>query len=176
MMVALRAIFLLLVVVGLVGCQGARVGVGMPRALLYQNTTVPFTVKRDRGPGPTQPLVIPPNVSKGESTFYGISINIPGLTSAFFIPVPTLDPFSVGWGDGSLEKAMEQGDIGEVLYGDADHLVILNGLWTRVRVRVYGLKTADMPPPGPPGGGPPGSGPPPGATGQPSAEAAPTTR
>jgi hypothetical protein len=118
----------------LAGCQSARAGVGQPRAFIYKHTTVPFTTKRTRGelnPG----LQIPQNPRIGEARWYGVAINIPFVGP---IPTPGISPLSVGWGDASLEAAMANGNIQEVIYGDAEELEILNGLFTKVILRVYG--------------------------------------
>ncbi|MBI1292277.1 hypothetical protein GC173_13725 [bacterium] len=115
------------------GCQSARVGVGQPRALIYNNVTVPFTLKRNRGPMEGEPIRIPSNAVSGKSRFYYIGIPLFGAG----IPTPGLTPVSVGWGDGSLETAMADGKIKEVIYGDAQHIEVL-GVFNKVVMTVYG--------------------------------------
>lgn len=122
-------------VLGLAACSpnSARVGVSTGPAFLFKHVETPMTVRRGERGGPPQPLVIPADLRKGESRFYSISVPLLGV-----VPTPGLDPLSVGWGDGSMERAMEDGDIGEVLYADARELSILRGLFTKITIEAYG--------------------------------------
>jgi hypothetical protein len=130
----------------LAGCQSARAGVGVPRAMIYKNVTVPFTLKRQRGPMEGQGLVIPPGLQSGSSRWYyiGLPIDQVGIGPS----APGLTPLSVGWGDGSLEKSMADGKIKEVIYGDAQHIEVL-GIFNKVVMTVYG-EPEGTPDPAPP--------------------------
>lgn len=119
---------LLAAVAGLItGCTNARVGVGVPEALLYQNTTVPLTANMDRRTG--APLDIPPDLVTGESTAYAIDLSIP--------MIEWTRPLSVGWGRMDLERALADGNIEQVTYADAQHITILR-VFKKVRIIVHG--------------------------------------
>ena len=120
------------------GCNpaNARVGVSTGPAFLYKNVETPMTVRRGERGGPPQPLIIPADLRKGEATFYCISpLSLPPGTGPLLPGMP--DPLGVGWGDGSMEKAMENGEIGEVLYADARELSILR-IFTKITIKAYG--------------------------------------
>lgn len=133
----------------LVTCGGCtRMGVGTPRALLYSNTTTPMTLKGGFG-RPSMGVKIPEDVRVGRATAYGVEPNVPG--------VPGGRALSVAWGDVSLEAAMADGGLGEVLYGDA-HVITVLGIFTKATIEVYGPSPEDVEEPArgrPGGGGPP---------------------
>ena len=115
----------------LAGCgpTSARVGISPPPALLVKVYEAPMTVRRARGENP-QPLIIPPNLSEGNAHFYGCSLNIPGI--------PGGGAASVGWGDGSIEAALKDGNLKEVLYADYKEVSIINGVFTYIKIKAYG--------------------------------------
>ena len=117
----------------LAGCNSARVGVGLPVAMIYKNTTAPLTANIDRRTG--DPMVIPKDVRMGKATAYALDFSIPGLEFTRAL--------SVGWGDMSLERALKDGGLGEVSYGDGQEVQILR-IFTRARVIVYGPPTAEV--------------------------------
>lgn len=109
-------------------CTDARVGVGLPRAVIYQNTTVPMKLERNRE-GPPGPIPIPPDLQVGTCTAYALDFSVPTLEFT--------RPLSVGWGDMSLEAALADGNLSHMVYADAQQLVIL-GIFKRARVIVHG--------------------------------------
>lgn len=131
----------------LAGCTNARVGVGLPMAVIYKNTTAPLTADIDRRTG--APMVIPKEVRVGRASAYGLDFSIPGLEFT--------RPFSVGWGKMDLQKAMENGGLGKVSYGDGQEIQILK-VFTKATIIVYGppVGAVEEAPTGPPAeGGPP---------------------
>lgn len=124
------------------GCSptGARVGVSQPPAFLIRSVEAPLTARRGA------PILIPPaeDLQVGTSTFRGVSIPLIGLIA---VPTPGVNPLSFGWGDGSMESAMADGDIKEVLYADYREFSILNGLYTRITIVAYGDRRGESEPP-----------------------------
>lgn len=122
----------------LAGCSptGSRAGVATPPALLYKNDTTPLTVIRGRADERPRPILIPPEARAGKSTSYSFALNIPGI--------PGGSALSIGWGDMSIEKAMENGGLKEVVYADAREMQILR-IFTRTTIIAYG--PAENPPP-----------------------------
>ncbi len=121
------------------GCSptGTRAGIGMPRAFIYSNYETPFTAKRTRG----EPLVIPDGLVMGKATTHQISLSPPSAPGFSytddFLTDRAMGAASAGWGNMGLEKAMADGNITEVIYGDAHKLNILS-IYKRVTLKVYG--------------------------------------
>jgi len=125
------------------GCNptSARAGVGLGPALLYRHSTVPFTARRpDFRRGETG-IIIPAQLTTSKVVAHQVQISIPGVTP----PGPS-NPLSVGWGDISQARLLEEGGVEEVVFADATELSIL-GIYTRLTITAY----ADAQP-RPPGG------------------------
>lgn len=127
------------------GCSptGARVGVSQPPAFLLRSVEAPLTARRGAS------ILIPPaeELQVGISTFRGVSIPLIGLIS---VPTPGINPLSFGWGDGSMESAMADGGIKEVIYADYREFSVLNGLYTRISIVAYGDRRGESAPPASP--------------------------
>lgn len=125
----------------LTGCSptGSRAGVATPPAIFYKNDTTPLTVIRGRAGEAPRPILIPKDARSGKSTSYSFALNIPGI--------PGGSALSVGWGDMSMEKAMKNGGLREVVYADAREMQILR-IFTRTTIIAYGPGDADNPAPG----------------------------
>ena len=119
---------------GAMGCTGARMGVGLPRAMIYKNVRKPFTMKRNRNPR-AKGVAIPEKLNRGTASAYKLDLKIPTLEYT--------RPLSFGWGDVSLEKAFSNGSIKELVYADAREIEIL-GIFTKSEIIVYGVP-ADNP-------------------------------
>ncbi|MDX2177361.1 MAG: hypothetical protein SF028_12925 [Candidatus Sumerlaeia bacterium] len=111
------------------GCTSARVGVGTPMGIIYKDVVAPMSLERKRGPEAGQPVAIPPVLVDGVSTGYALDLSIPGLEFT--------RPFSIGWGDMSLERAMREGGLERVVYADGRETTILR-IFQRARVVAYG--------------------------------------
>ena len=112
----------------LCGCTGARMGVGLPRALIYKNTYAPMSIKKVFDPRATG-VKIPEKMNRGTATAYKIDLSLPGLWYT--------RPLSVGWGDASIQKAFENGNIKELIIADGHEVQIL-GIFTKAEIIVYG--------------------------------------
>jgi len=137
------------------GCT--RWGIGKPPALVYQNTTTPmWLVRSPDGPpqrvggAPTanlesterpsfmDPLTLPANAVVGRSRAFKIGAQIPGIPASSRI-------LSVGWGNASLEKAIEDGGLERLTFADAQEIEIL-GIFHKVVMHAYGPPRAEPTP------------------------------
>lgn len=111
----------------LAGCTGtkASAGVGPLPGLLITKVTTPI----GGGPAGVGPPISPKGLAEGRATFRGFSARIP--------LIPGSEALSVGWGDGSLSRALENGKLAAVTYADAKHLKIL-GIYSQVTIVAYG--------------------------------------
>ncbi|MEO8376541.1 MAG: hypothetical protein ABI579_02635 [Candidatus Sumerlaeota bacterium] len=116
----------------LVGCSptSARVGISPPPALLVKVYEAPMTVRRDRGANARSGITIPPNLVEGNSKFFGLSLNVPGI--------PGAGAASVGWGDGSIDAALKNGNLKEIVYADYKEISFINGVFTYIKIKAYG--------------------------------------
>ncbi|MCB2155314.1 hypothetical protein KQI84_10535 [bacterium] len=110
-----------------VGCTGARVGVELPSAMIYRDTTAPMTIDRDRRTG--APTEIPETLNVGRSQSYQLDFSVPGIDWT--------RGFSIGWGDMSLETALREGNLESVTYADGRQLQILR-IFTKAQIIAYG--------------------------------------
>lgn len=129
------------------GCT--RWGIGKPPALVYQNTTTPMWLVRSPdgppqrvGAPPTEsldgaarpsfmdPLTLPENAVVGRSRAFKLGAQIPGIPASSRI-------LSVGWGNASLEKAIEDGELERLTFADAQEIEIL-GIFHKVVMHAYG--------------------------------------
>lgn len=110
------------------GCTGARMGVGLPRALIYKNTYAPMSMKKVFDPRASG-VKIPEKLNRGTAAAYKIDLSIPGVSYTRGL--------SVGWGDASLQKAFENGNIKELIFADGHELQILS-IFTKAEIIVYG--------------------------------------
>ncbi len=117
------------------GCE--RTGIGLPMAMIYENTTTPFRV-RPRSQGPPKPLIITDDLKETRVRSYRLAANIPGIPASSRI-------LSVGWGNISGERAIREGEFRDVVYADAQTISVL-GLYTKTVIKAYGL-TEGMPDP-----------------------------
>lgn len=130
----LKLLTLLLVPLALSSCS--RFGISQPRAILYQNTITPLTMKR--------PAFGAPGVEIPEGM---VETRIHAGQVELSSPIPTVGPpflraLSAGWGDIGTEKTLRVGGIGEVVYADA-HVVSILGVYTRTTVIAWGLPVVE---------------------------------
>lgn len=126
-------LLLVSIVAGLAaGCNGARVGVSLPPALVYRDVTAPMTIDRDRRTG--APTDIPGTLQVGKAQSYLLDLSIPG--------VEWTRGFSVGWGDMSLENALRDGDLAKVTFADGRELQVLR-VFTKAQIIAYGPPAAE---------------------------------
>lgn len=114
------------------GCS--RFGVSQPRALIYQNTVTPLTMKRPAFGSPG--VEIPANLEEARLHAHQVELDS---------PIPTLGLFwmkalSVGWGDIGTERTLQVGGFDEVVYADA-HIFSILGVYTRSTVIAWGVPT-----------------------------------
>lgn len=138
MRILMATLAVILVALATSGCSptSARAGVSLPSGMIYSNYVSPLSAGgRDRSP-----VVIPPNMTVGKSSFTGVTLNIP--------MVPGSRALSVGWGDGSIERALRNGNLKRVIFADAKKVNIL-GILERVTIRCYGEPNDPPPSPSP---------------------------
>lgn len=130
---------ILLLGVLLGGCS--RTGVGLPRAMVYENTIVPMAAKRPPRTDPTGGLPMPPVLEV--TTVDAGMINVPSMFFAPFLDTPTgigaltFGAGWVGWGDIGTAKTLEQGGLEEVTFADLHTFSILR-IYNRTRVIAHG--------------------------------------
>jgi len=115
-------------------CSSSSVGIGLPNAFIYRDTTTPLRWKAPNEPGPQARRAA--EVRRAEVTAWYVEPNIPG--------VPGTQGGSVGWGNIGIERAMEKGEMDHILYADARTIQILR-IVTRSTIIAYGVdqETAD---------------------------------
>jgi len=127
-----RALIMPLLAAGCLGFAGcsptnARVGVSPPPGLIYSHIKAPMGGPRL---GERAPIQLPDDHKTGTATFRSIDLNVPTQNWS--------EPLSVGWGDGSWDKALRNGGIEEAYFADYRELKILNGIYTEIEIIVYG--------------------------------------
>ena len=113
--IILPFLMILVSALAVTGCgpvMDARVGISTPPGLLYSNTISPAGMKRARGPGP--PFLRNGDIRIGTATAHRISFEIPTITWT--------EPLSFGWGDMSTQKALENGNLQEMYWMDAQNI------------------------------------------------------
>lgn len=137
---AKRAVALIAVAAFLAGCSptNARVGVGLPPAILFRNVRGAMTANRDvvRQRGGI-PILDAPKI--GRARAYQIQLSPPTGTD-FLVDADGLQAArvaSVGWGDMSLQKALKDGQIETFTHADYREISIL-GIFTQIDIYAYG--------------------------------------
>lgn len=139
-------LFLILLGAPLAGCS--RSGVGLPRAMIYENTTVPLTAKRPPRTDPSGGLPMPDAFNT--TTVDAGMVNLPSMFFAPFIDTPagigalTFGAGYVGWGDIGTAKTLEQGAMEEVTFADL-HVFSILRIYTRTRVIAHGPPLGTQP-------------------------------
>ncbi|MDX1972599.1 MAG: hypothetical protein SFY68_08725 [Candidatus Sumerlaeia bacterium] len=114
------------------GCifVNSRAGVGMPPAVIYKNTTTPayYNPAYSR---PAENKIPFAELSTTKVRTYRVGLNIPGL-----LPPGASSALTVGWGDMSLKKALEEAQFPDVAYVDARETEIL-GIFNRLDLILY---------------------------------------
>jgi hypothetical protein len=136
----------------LTGCifVNSKAGVGLSPAMIYKNTTTPayYNPAYSR---PAENKVPFADLTTTTVRSYRVGLNIPGV-----LPPGASSALTVGWGDMSYKKALEEAQFPDVAYVDARETEIL-GIFNRLDLILYhrgdGAEPLRMIG-GPPGGGP----------------------
>ncbi len=114
------------------GCTGAQAGVGLPRAVIYHDYTVPLGVNVD----PERPWMTntDPNLPVAKASTHSVSLNVPGVPPPLGYAARAL---SVGWGEMDLDEFTDKGNLERVAWADARHVSIL-GIYNKLTINAYG--------------------------------------
>lgn len=118
----------------LTGCSpvGARAGVSTGPAFLYKRVITPMRVSRPAGPpGAASGIPIPQELVRHEVATYQLSLSLP-----FVGPPGSGSLFTIGWGDMSTRRLLEESDNANVVFADAEDLSIL-GIYNRTTIIAY---------------------------------------